>query len=427
MKKSFDRVQETMLTYTLPNGLPIYYIPKEGFSKTFAMLATNFGSVDADFTMEDGTHIVTPAGVAHFLEHKMFEDEDGNALQKFAATGAMPNAFTSHNMTAYHFSCTDSFEKNLEILLKFVFTPYFTDENVEKEKGIIGQEIGMMDDQPFWQTYVGMYQALYHEHPVRISIAGSVDSIAGITPELLYQCHKAFYSPANMALVVCGQADFDTIVSMAQKFSPEKAAHIAARGYGTRRPTICQSEVVKRMAVSRPYFMIGFKDDPVQARESRLQRQLVGELCSRILAGETSTLYTELYRDGLIDRQFQNGYSLHPEAACAYFVGNSHAARDVRARLEARVQELARDGVDPAVFERIWRAAYGMTLRTLDQPDEICRAQCEAVFGGEDFFDFAELQAAITREQVQARFAVWAQPERSVLSLVEPLSGPEKG
>lgn len=427
MKKNFDLVRETMLTCTLPNGLRIDYIPKEGFSKTFAMLAANFGSVDADFTMEDGSHIITPAGVAHFLEHKMFEDEDGNALQKFAATGAMPNAFTSHNMTAYHFSCTDSFEKNLEILLKFVFTPYFTDENVEKEKGIIGQEIGMMDDQPFWQTYIGMYQALYHEHPVRISIAGSVDSIAGITPELLYQCHRAFYSPANMALVVCGQADFDTIVSMAQKFSPEKAAHIAARGYGTRRSTVCRSEVVRRMAVSRPYFIAAFKDDRVQEGQSSLQRQLVGELCCRILAGETSALYTEMYRDGWIDRQFHNGYSLHPQAACAYFIGNSHHARQVRERLVDRVRALARDVVDAAVFDRAWRAAYGMTLRTLDQPDELCRAQCEAAFGGEDFLDFARLQAAITREQVQERFAVWAQPDRSVLSLVEPLSGAEKG
>ena len=177
MIKNYSALGERMEMRTLDNGLRVCYLPKEGFSKTFAILATDFGSVDASFTFE-GKRYDTPAGVAHFLEHKMFEDKDGNALQKFARTGASPNAFTSHTMTAYHFSCTDRFAENLEILLKFVFTPYFTEENVAKERGIIGQEIGMMDDTPGWQAMVGLYEGLYREHPVRVSIAGSVESIA---------------------------------------------------------------------------------------------------------------------------------------------------------------------------------------------------------------------------------------------------------
>lgn len=169
MTKNYSALHESMQTRTLANGLRICYLPKKGFSKTFAILATDFGSVDASFTFE-GKRYDTPAGVAHFLEHKMFEDEDGNALQKFARTGASPNAFTSHTMTAYHFSCTDRFEENLKILLKFVFTPYFTDENVEKERGIINQEIRMVEDTPNWEVFVGAYEGLYRNHPVRVSI-----------------------------------------------------------------------------------------------------------------------------------------------------------------------------------------------------------------------------------------------------------------
>ena len=420
MTRNFERVRETMQTTTLPNGLRIYYIPKPAFSKTFAMLATDFGSVDSRFTMEDGTHIDTPAGVAHFLEHKMFEDEDGNALQKFAATGASPNAFTSHNMTAYYFSCTSGFEENLTILTKFVFTPYFTEENVAKEKGIIGQEIGMMDDTPFWRNFIGLYQGLYHEHPVRASISGSVDSIAPITPALLHQCHRAFYSPANMVLVVCGTADFDTIAAIAEKYSPQEAAHIAARHYGTRRDEICQSECIHRMSVSQPTFLLGFKDIPLQPGESRLRRQLLGELCCRILVGETSPLYAALYEACLINRQFTNGYYLHPEAACAMFGGDSRDPRAARRQIETAVKKFAENGVDSALFTRMKRAAYGMTLRTLDQPDEICRCQCEAAFGGEDFPSFAELYDTISAQDVQQMFIHWAQPHRSSMSVILP-------
>ena len=218
MTKNYSALHESMQTRTLANGLRICYLPKEGFSKTFAILATDFGSVDASFTFE-GKRYDTPAGVAHFLEHKMFEDEDGNALQKFARTGASPNAFTSHTMTAYHFSCTDRFEENLKILLKFVFTPYFTDENVEKERGIINQEIRMVEDTPNWEVFVGAYEGLYRNHPVRVSIPGSEESISHITPELLYTCHRAFYSPKNMALVVCGTADFEQVCRMAEEIS----------------------------------------------------------------------------------------------------------------------------------------------------------------------------------------------------------------
>lgn len=419
MSKVWTALRERMEERTLENGLRVCYLPKEGFSKTFAILATNFGSVDASFTI-DGERHDTPAGVAHFLEHKMFEDEDGNALQKFARTGASPNAFTSHTMTAYHFSCTDRFEENLEILLKFVFTPYFTEENASKERGIIGQEIGMMDDTPSWRLFCGLLEGLYRNHPVRVPIAGSVESIAQITPEVLYTCHRAFYSPKNMALIVCGTADFDEICRMAAQFSPAEAPEIGQRHYGDRREAVNELTVERRMAVSRPQFLLGFKDTPLAAGESRLRRALLGELAVRILCGDTAPLYAELYGKRLIGRDFDTDYMLFPEGAAAILGGESRDPEAARAAIEAETARLAREGVEQALFDRMKKALYGLWLRVLDVPEAYARQQAAAIFAGEDYADFAALCDTISPQDVQAVYARWAQRDRSSMSVIRP-------
>lgn len=419
MSKVWTALRECMEERTLENGLRVCYLPKEGFSKTFAILATNFGSVDASFTI-DGERHDTPAGVAHFLEHKMFEDEDGNALQKFARTGASPNAFTSHTMTAYHFSCTDRFEENLEILLKFVFTPYFTEENVAKERGIIGQEIGMMDDTPSWRLFCGLLEGLYRNHPVRVPIAGSVESIAQITPEVLYTCHRAFYSPKNMALIVCGTADFDEICRMAAQFSPAEAPEIGERHYGDRREAVNELTVERRMAVSRPQFLLGFKDTPLAAGESRLRRALLGELAVRILCGDTAPLYAELYGKRLIGRDFDTDHMLFPEGAAAILGGESRDPEAARAAIEAETARLAREGVEQALFDRMKKALYGLWLRVLDVPEAYARQQAAAIFAGEDYADFAALCDTISPQDVQAVYARWAQRDRSSMSVIRP-------
>lgn len=419
MSKVWTALRERMEERTLENGLRVCYLPKEGFSKTFAILATNFGSVDASFTI-DGERHDTPAGVAHFLEHKMFEDEDGNALQKFARTGASPNAFTSHTMTAYHFSCTDRFEENLEILLKFVFTPYFTEENVAKERGIIGQEIGMMDDTPSWRLFCGLLEGLYRSHPVRVPIAGSVESIAQITPEVLYTCHRAFYSPKNMALIVCGTADFDEICRMAAQFSPAEAPEIGERHYGDRREAVNELTVERRMAVSRPQFLLGFKDTPLAAGESRLRRALLGELAVRILCGDTAPLYAELYGKRLISRDFDTDYMLFPEGAAAILGGESRDPEAAREAIERETARLAREGVEQALFDRMKNALYGLWLRVLDVPEAYARQQAAAMFAGEDYADFAALCDTISPQDVQAVYARWAQRDRSSMSVIRP-------
>lgn len=419
MKRQFEAFDMEMQHTVLENGLQVFYIPKPGFSKTFAMLGANFGAVDRTFTM-DGVQYDTPAGVAHFLEHKMFEDADGNALQKFGQTGASPNAFTSYAMTAYYFSCTDAFEKNLEILLKFVFTPYFTDENVEKEKGIIAQEINMMEDTPSWKTYVGVFEGMYQEHPVNTSIAGSVQSISEITPEILFRCHKAFYSPANMSLVVSGTADFDRIVEMAKALSPKEAAKVAARYYGVRRDTVAAAEVTRHMAVSRPSFMLGIKDMPLAEGESRLRRQLVGDLAARILCGNTAPLFVSLYQDRLVTRGFESSYTILPQVAAALLGGESQDPYAVRDRVAQQVQLYAENGIEDAFFDQMKKACYGLNVRMLDQPDELCQAQVESSFANECCLDFAALYDTITKQDVQQMFVRWAQPDRMTLSVVLP-------
>lgn len=420
MRLHFDRVHETVHTRTLANGLRISYLEKPGFSKCFAMLATDFGSCDACFTAE-GRRWQLPAGVAHFLEHKMFEDEDGNALQKFGATGASPNAFTSRTMTAYHFSCTERFWENLEILLKFVFTPYFTEENVAKERGIIAQEIGMLDDTPGWRVYGGLYEGLYREHPVRISIAGSCESIAEITPELLYACHRTFYSPANMALAICGTVDFDRLCEVAERLTPPSSPEPPQRDYGIRSAAVYQREVVHRMQVSQPQALLGFRDTPLAEGESWLRRLLLGDLCRRLLSGPASPLYARLFEQRLITQGYSSEYSIFPEAAAAIFGGETRDPHALRAALEDEVRRCA-EGVSEESFVRTLRALHGNCLRVCDDPATYVRRELSALFRGEHYAAFAEYLDGFTQEEASACFARWTESSQS---LVLPLSADE--
>ena len=220
MKQRFyERIGESVYRETLPNGLQVCVVPKPGYAKKYAFFATRYGGMDVRFQL-DGRWLDTPAGIAHYLEHKMFDTKEGNALQELAKNGAEPNAFTANAMTGYYFDSTEHFEENLEILLSFVSVPYFTEESVAKEQGIIGQEIRMIEDNPDWQIYTRMMQALYHTSTARTSIAGTVESISHITAETLYDCHKAFYTPSNMILTVVGDVDPIQVADMARMILP---------------------------------------------------------------------------------------------------------------------------------------------------------------------------------------------------------------
>ena len=297
-EKIYRRVGERVVGKTLPNGLPVYVVVKPGFARKYAFFATRYGGMDLRFQL-NGQWLDTPAGIAHYLEHKMFDTEEGNALQELAKNGAEPNAFTSNAITGYYFDSTEHFKENLRILLSFVSVPYFTDESVEKEQGIIGQEIGMIEDNPEWQVYKKLMQALYRTSPARVSVAGSVESISHITARTLYDCHKAFYTPANMCLVAVGDLDAEEVFSLAEEVLPGESGPAIPRDYGQETDlTPLEAEVSCQMEVSMPTFLLGFKCPPMSGGQEQMRRTLIGELACDVLLGDSSPLYARLYSGG---------------------------------------------------------------------------------------------------------------------------------
>ena len=417
-KLEFARVGETMYHEKLENGLNVFVFPKPDFQKGYAFFATNYGGMDMRFCL-DGVWHSTPAGVAHYLEHKMFDTREGNALQDLAANGASPNAFTSNDITGYYFDSTEKFEENLRILLSFVSVPWFTQESVDKERGIIGQEIGMIEDDPHWKCYMNLMKALFQHHPIRVSVAGSVESIAEITPETLYACHKAFYDPANMALCVAGPVDPKHICQVAREILPKEAGPIAAKDYGEKeRPQVAQSYIEERMEVSAPIFQLGWKGDAQINGEDRLRQELVGGLALEVLLGNSSPLYAKLYREGLINQEF--GYSYESSAGCAFLAadGESKNPEAVCAAVAAEAARIGREGVDPALWERVKKGVYGNRVRGLNSFENLCVGQAQAFFAGYDFLRFAEIFDTITKEEAEELIANWVTGERTALSVV---------
>ena len=417
-KCSFARVGETMYHGKLENGLHVFVFPKPEFQKGYAFFATNYGGMDMRFCL-DGVWHSTPAGVAHYLEHKMFDTQEGNALQDLAANGASPNAFTSNDITGYYFDSTEKFEENLRILLSFVSIPWFTQESVDKEQGIIGQEIGMIEDDPHWKGYMNLMKALFQHHPIRVSVAGSVESIAEITPETLYACHKAFYDPANMVLCVAGPVDPEHICDVAREILPKEAGPIAAKDYGEKeQPRAAQSYIEERMEVSAPIFQLGWKGDAQINGEDRLRQELVGGLALEVLLGNSSPLYAKLYREGLINQEF--GYSYESSFGCAFLAadGESKAPEAVCAAVAAEAARIGREGVDPALWERVKKGVYGNRVRGLNSFENLCVGQAQAFFTGYDFLRFADIFDAITKEEAEELIASWVTGERTALSVV---------
>ena len=417
-KCSFARVGETMYHGKLENGLHVFVFPKPEFQKGYAFFATNYGGMDMRFCL-DGVWHSTPAGVAHYLEHKMFDTQEGNALQDLAANGASPNAFTSNDITGYYFDSTEKFEENLRILLSFVSVPWFTQESVDKERGIIGQEIGMIEDNPDWKCFMNLMAALYKHHPIRVSVAGSVESIAQITPETLYACHKAFYDPANMVLCVAGPVDPERICGVAREILPREAGPIAAKDYGEKEePRAARSLIEERMEVSAPIFHLGYKGDAPRKGEDRLRQELVAELALEILLGSSSPLYARLYREGLINQEF--GYGYEDSFGCAFMAANGES-RDpeaVRMAVAGEADRIGREGADRALWERVKKGVYGNRVRGLNSFEHLCVGQAQSFFAGYDFLRFADLFDAITQEEAEELIANWVTEERTALSVV---------
>ncbi|MEL4105893.1 pitrilysin family protein [Oscillospiraceae bacterium WX1] len=418
--KGYDRIREQVFTEKLENGLTVFVVPKRGYNKKYAFFATDYGGADRRFQLA-GQWIDTPMGVAHFLEHKMFDTEDGNALANLSANGASPNAFTSSDITAYFFESIDKFEENLEILLQFVSVPYFTPESVQKEQGIIGQEIRMTEDEPDYAVYYGLMKALYRHNPLRDSVAGTVESIAEITADTLYNCHAVFYNPSNMVLCVAGDVEPERILELARKILPKEAGEIPNRDYGPAESSEPENRrAEKKMSVSIPIFLIGAKAKPVKDGADYLRQELIGNLALDILAGHSSPLYLRLYQQGLVNSGFSATYEA---AAGAFYTMLGGESKDPDTVFEAVKEEalaIAKNGCDRDLFDRQKKAALGRQIRALNAFDAVCYNMAHAYFRNYDAFEATEVLNAITPDDVTNFVRDNLTPNAMALSVILP-------
>lgn len=412
------RTGERVVRIDHASGLPIYVWPKAGYQSCYAVFGTSYGSIDTVFDI-DGQRTEVPAGIAHYLEHKLFENEDCDAFARYAKTGASANAFTSFDRTAYLFSCTGDITPSLEILLDFVQKPYFTEATVEKERGIIGQEIRMYIDTPGWRVFFNALRAMYQTHPVRVDIAGTEESIAEITPELLYGCYNAFYNLHNMVLAVAGNVTVEQIEQVADRLLAPAPAWKLSRADVHEPETVGTPRVEERMAVAAPLFYYGYKL-PIHGTGTMDARRLAAaDALLELLAGSASPLYARLMREGLINQSFGMELFDGPGYAAFFFAGESRDPDAVAAAIQAEAERLRREGIDAAAFEAVRNALYGSAVMALNDVEDCGDALMNGHFRGQAPFEAIEAAASLTIADVMALLDVF-QPERTVLSIVRP-------
>lgn len=422
MREIFNEtIKEKMYHYEHESGLNVYVMPKKGFIKQYAMFATHYGSNDSQFIVPGETEkTLVPDGIAHFLEHKMFEEEEGSIFEEFSKNGASANAYTNFTTTAYLFSSTDNFYDNLKLLLDFVQRPYFTDENVEKEKGIIAQEIRMYDDDPSWRLFFNMLGGLYHLHPVKVDIAGTIESISKIDKDILYKCYRTFYHPSNMVLFAVGDIDINKVVDIVNNsVKTDKRQGEIKRIYPNEPESINKNYVEQKMAVSMPLFNIGFKDyDVGYGGKKLLKKDIVTQICLEILAGRSSDLYEELYNDGLIDSTFDTEYVGEIDHGYSIIGGQSNDPEAVKQAVLDKISKV--DSIDDSDLNRIKRKITGRFLKSFNSVESISHNFITYYMRGINILDYTTTIEEITHEDVLNRFKTFFNEKNCVLSVIKP-------
>lgn len=409
----------------LPSGLTVLCRPMPGYSSTHAVYAANFGSVVRDFTL-DGTPVRLPAGTAHFLEHKMFETPQGDAFDLYARTGASANAFTGYDRTCYIFTATQGVDENLDILLGAVGKPWFTEQTIAKEQGIIGQEIKMYDDNPDWRLLTGLFRCLYRSHPIRDDIAGTVESIARLTPELLYACTDAFYAPSNMVLSVAGDITMERAVAACRRSGlydarPARAVEIAFPP--ETGPVPCRESRFS-MPVNKPCFALGYREAPLARGD--LKRELLLDMLSGLICGGLTDLYRKLYDEGLVNPEFSGDF-VSARGMCAFaFTGESSQPRTVARMVRERIAEMRRDGVDPTLFRLVKNDLYGDLLGDAENVEDVAEAQAVAFFKGRTLAQESEALAALTVDDANNLLQTALLEENSAYVEITPMDGGEE-
>ena len=421
-----DILKEEVYYEKLQNGLDVYFMPKRGFMKKYAILATNYGSNDLEFVpIGEDKKIRVNEGIAHFLEHKMFEQPDGgDAFDKFSKLGVNANAFTNFTMTAYLFSATENFYESLEHLIDYVQTPYFTDENVEKEKGIIAQEIKMYNDDPDWNVYFNCLKAMYINYPARIDIEGTVDSIYKITKEELYKCYNTFYNPGNMALFVVGDLDVEKVIDVTKKsnnYKVDKLSKSIERFYPEEPEGVKEKEVIEKFPISMPMFNIGFKDSNVGLKgKELLRKEIVTDILVGMLFKKGSKLYEDLYMQGLINENFGAGFSSQVDYAFSIIAGDSKEPKKVKEIILDYIEKSKKEGLSKEEFERTKKKKIGSFIKCFDSINFIGNSFISYVFKDINLLDYLDIIKDVTFEEVEERLKEHFKEEYCVISIVEP-------
>ncbi|MFX3624685.1 MAG: EF-P 5-aminopentanol modification-associated protein YfmH [Ectobacillus sp.] len=421
----FDQLKEELLYEKLPNGLEVYVLPKRGFNKTYATFTTKYGSIDNTFVplgKDEKLHV--PDGIAHFLEHKLFEKEDHDAFQLFTKQGASSNAFTSFTRTAYLFSCTSNVEQNLTTLLDFVQEPYFTEKTVEKEKGIIGQEIQMYQDNPDWRLYFGLIDSLYQKHPVKIDIAGTIESISNITKDLLYECYSTFYHPSNMLLFVVGPVNPEEIMRLVSDNQAKKNytdQPEIQRFFEEEPEEVKEKKTVLPMTVQTPKCLVGIKaKNSKKTGRELLKHEITVTLLLDYLFGKGSNNYEGLYQDGLIDDTFSYDYTEESNFGFAMVGGDTKHPDQLAEKLISIFLNTNYENLSAEALNRAKKKKIGGFLRSLNSPEYIANQFTRYAFNGSSLFDALSVLEEITLEDLQAAAKDFVDEKRMSVCQVVP-------
>lgn len=420
-----ETINEELFIDTLDNGLEVYYMPKKGFINKYAIFGVDFGSNDLEFiSIDDNNRVRVNKGIAHFLEHKMFEQPDGgNAFDKFSVLGANANAFTSFNMTAYLFSATENFYESLKHLIEYVQTPYYTNENVEKEKGIIAQEIKMYEDDPEWNVFFNCLKAMYSNHHTNIDIAGSVESIYKITPEELYTCYNTFYNPSNMKLFVIGDLDENEIMKVVKDANNDSIAFKKdIERFMPEEPVeVNNTKIEEEFTVSMPLFYVGYKDSMQEINGKEiLKREISTDILFDIIFSESAQLHEDLYNEGLIVGGLSGGYNYQKDYAYAVVSGVSKDPEEVKRRIDRYISELRINGINQEEFELNKRKKIGAFLKLFDSINYIANNFLRFIFKGVNILDYLDALKEIKIDDITSRLNNFFLEDYSVISIVRP-------
>ncbi|MBQ7202407.1 MAG: insulinase family protein [Eubacterium sp.] len=401
------------------SGLKIYVFPKENYSSTYAIFGTKYGSIDTRFKRSDSDEFTeVPEGIAHFLEHKLFESEELDAFERYAKTGASANAYTSFDRTCYLFQCSDNFKDSLEILLDFVQNPYFTAKTVQKEQGIIAQEIRMYLDSPGWMSMFNLLRCLYVNHPVRIDIAGTTESIAQITDKLLYDCYNTFYNLHNMALAVVGNTTPDEVCEVCDRLLKPAPPLSIERSFEDEPREINTDYLEHNLPISIPVFSFGYKEacsKPVPTLKESIETDILLD----IICGKMSPLYCEMLDEGLINPSFDTSYFYGNGFESVMFEGESENPNEVVRRIKAEIARLKEQGIDSELFETVRRSLYGKEIMSFNDIDTIANSLVACDFNGWNIFDEFDIYKEVTLSDIQNRLNSMMKEEYSALSVVK--------